>query len=103
MAYRYGWDSVNRKKRYMGKYPEINPQGQGYYGNNDAGQHPEFVPKDWGTDVGFVGSDTSEYTFSDRVHGTHTFTASSYPDALRQAESMGFTSADYRPKRRRGK
>lgn len=45
MAYRYGWDSVNRKKRYMGKYPEVNPQGQGYYGNNEAGNPQEFTKK----------------------------------------------------------
>ena len=101
--YIYGWDSVNHKKEYKGKYPDANPRGQGYFGREDAGQRPEFVPKDWGTDVGFVGSGTEEYTFSDKEHGTHTFAASSYEDALRQAESMGYTSADYKSKRSRGK
>ena len=66
----------------------------------DAGQHPDFVPKDWGTDVGFVGSNTKEYTFSDTQHGTHTITASSYEEALRIAKSMGFTEDDYQRKRR---
>lgn len=99
--YVYGWDSVNKKKEYRGKYSDANPRGQVYFGKDDAGQRPEFVPKDWGTSVGFVGSTTREYTFSDRVHGTHTITAESYEEALRIAESMGFTQSDY--KRKRGK
>ena len=99
--YIYGWDSANKKKEYRGKYPDANPRGQGYFGKNDAGQRQEFVPKDWGTPVGFIGSNTKEYTFSDRVHGTHTITAESYEEALRIAESMGFTRSDY--KRKRGK
>lgn len=100
--YMYGWDSTNKKKRYMGKYPSANSKGSGYFGRNDAGQYPDFVPKDWGTDVGFVGSRTQEYTFSDVEHGTHTITAESYDEALRIAESMGYTRGDYK-KRRRGK
>lgn len=105
MAYRYGWDSVNRKKRYMGKYSEINPQGQGYYGNNEAGNPQEFTEKNWGTQREFVGSRTQEYTFSDAFHGTHTITAGSYKEALRIAESMGYTRSDYKPRgrRKRGK
>lgn len=89
------------KGKYRGKYPDANPRGQGYFGRNDAGNDQDFVPKDWGTDVGFVGSRTQEYTFSDTQHGTHTFTATSYEDALRMAESMGYTASDYR--KRRGK
>lgn len=100
--YIYGWDSVNQKKRYMGKYSEANPIGQGYFGKNEAGQHPDFVPKDWGTAVGFVGSRTQEYTFSNDEHGTHTITAESYDEALRIAKSMGYTRGDYK-KRRRGR
>ena len=103
MAYRYGWDSVNRKKRYMGKYPEVNPQGQGYYGNNEAGNPQEFTEKNWGTQREFVGSRTQEYTFSNTEHGTHTFTAIRYEDALRMAESMGYTRSDYKPRRGRKK
>lgn len=100
--YRYGWDSTNKKKVYMGKYSEATQRGQGYFGNNEAGINSEFIPKEWGTDVGFVGSKTQEYTFSDPEHGTHTITAESYEEALRIAESMGYTRGDYR-KRRRGK
>lgn len=100
--YAYGWDNVNQKKRYMGKYSEVNPGGQGYFGLNDAGQHPDFVPKNWGESVGFVGSRTKEYTFSDTEHGTRTITADSYKEALRIAESLGYTRGDYR-KRRRGR
>lgn len=98
--YMYGWDSTNAKKRYMGKYPDANPRASGYFGRNDAGDHPEFVPKDWGDSVGFVGSDTTEYTFSDRVHGTRTITAESFREALRVAESLGYTQSDYRPKKK---
>ena len=101
--YMYGWDSVNRKKRYMGKYPDANPNGSGYFGRNDAGDRQEFVPKDSGEAVGFKGSRSEEYTFSDTIHGTHTFTAISYEDALRQAESMGYTASDYEKKRKRGR
>lgn len=101
--YMYGWDSPNQKKRYMGKYSSANPEGSGYFGRNDAGQRQNFVPKDWGTDVGFVGSNTQEYTFSDELHGTHTITAESFPEALRIAESMGFTRGDYKKRGRRGK
>lgn len=99
--YAYGWNSINHKKEYKGKYPDANPRGQGYFGRNDAGVRPEFIPKDWGTQVGFVGSTTKEYTFSDMEHGTHTITAQSYQEALRIAESMGYTASDY--KKRRGK
>lgn len=101
--YMYGWDSVNKKKRYMGKYSSANLEGSGYFGRNDVGQRPDFAPKDWGTNVGFVGSRTQEYTFSDTEHGTHTVAASSKEEALRIAESMGYTAGDYKGKRRRGK
>ena len=102
--YMYGWDSVNHKKVYRGKYPDANLRGQGYFGRNEAGNLQGFVPKDYGQAVGFVGSDTAEYTFFDPQHGTHTFTASSYEDALRMAESMGYTESDYESRRRkRGK
>lgn len=93
------------KGKYGGKYPLVNKRGSGYYGKNTAGDTPEFVPKDWGTAVGFVGSDTKEYVFSDRVRGTRTITAESYEDALRLAQSLGYKASDYkkRPKGARGK
>jgi len=100
--YAYGWDSVNKKKVYMGKYPSANPNGTGYYGNDDAGQRRELTPKDWGTEREFEGSRSDTYTFSNPILGIHTFSAISYKDALRQAEAMGFTAGDYkkRPRRR---
>lgn len=104
--YVYGWDSENQKKRYMGKYPEANPRGQGYFGKNDAGDRPEFVPKNSnGVDREFVGSDTREYTFADTVHGIRTITADSFEEALREAEVLGYTRSDYveRRRRRRGR
>lgn len=98
--YIYGWDSINHKKEYKGKYPDANPRGQGYFGRNDAGIKMEFTPNDAGIKREFVGSNTKEYTFSDTEHGTHTIVAESYPEALRIAKSMGFTESDYKNKRR---
>ena len=100
MSYIYGWDSVNKKKRYMGKYPDANPRGRGYFGRNDAGIKREFTSNDAGIKREFIGSNTEEYTFSDTEHGTHTITAESYKEALRIAKSMGFTESDYKGKRR---
>lgn len=100
--YAYGWDNVNQKKRYMGKYPEVNPSGQGYYGSNDAGVKRKFVGAEAGTKREFIGSRTTEYTFYNEAHGTHTIAAESYEEALRIAESLGYTRGDYR-KRRRGR
>jgi len=89
------------KGKYRGKYPNANPRGQGYFGRNDAG-NPQFIgDRAGGIKREFVGSNTKEYTFSDKQHGTHTITASSYEEALRVAESMGYTASDYR--KRRGK
>lgn len=101
--YHYGWDSANKKKTYLGKYSEANPRGQGYFGNNEAGNRLDFVPKDWGVNREFVGSKSREYTFSDTEHGTHTITAESYQEALRIAGSMGYTRGDYRKRRGRGR
>lgn len=100
--YIYGWDSANQKKRYMGKYSEANPRGQGYFGKNTAGNPQVIGNADAGVKREFVGSRTQEYTFSDEEHGTHTITAESYDEALRIAESMGYTRGDYK-KRRRGR
>lgn len=88
------------KERRGGKYP-IQAQTNGYYGNNDAGNKHELVEKEWGTPREFVGSKTQTYTFSDKEHGTHTITAESYEEALRIAESMGYTRGDYRNQRGR--
>lgn len=77
-----------------GKRPKVDAYG--YYGRNDAGVKQSFTPKDWGDKREFVGSKSRTYTFSDPIHGTHTFTATSYQDALRQALAMGYTQGDYR-------
>lgn len=88
------------KGKRGGKY-SATVRGQGYFGNNTAGNRLDFVPKTWGVDRKFIGSESKEYTFSDSTHGTHTITAESYQEALRIAESMGYTRGDY--KKRRGK
>lgn len=90
-------DKGNRGGKYSATI-----RGQGYFGRNVAG-NPQFIGnKDAGIKREFVGSNTKEYTFSDVEHGTHTITAESYDEALRIAESMGYTRGDYK-KRRRGK
>lgn len=88
------------KGKRGGKY-SATVRGQGYFGNDNAGNRLAFTPKDWGTEREFIGSQAKEYTFSDPTHGTHTITAESYQEALRIAESMGYTRGDY--KKRRGR
>lgn len=95
-TYKYGWDSVNRKKVYMGKYSNANPDAQGYYGNGDAGVKRDFTPNTAGVRREFVGSGIQEFTFSNTQVGTHTVTAKTFQEALRIAESLGFTRSDYK-------
>lgn len=83
------------KRRIGGKYMRV-ADASGYYGNNTAGQKQEFVGASAGVKREFVGARTKEYTFSDTMHGTHTITAESYEDALRIAESLGYTRSDYK-------
>lgn len=92
----YEWDSGNKKKVYMGKYHGVKLDGSGYFGRNDAGTKHELMPGSAGNRREFEGSRTKEYTFSDIEHGTHTIPATSYEEALRIAESMGFTRDDYK-------
>lgn len=99
--YHYGWDAVNKKKVYLGKYPEANPRGQGYFGNNEAGNKRYEGGGGKPTKREFIGSGITEYTFENTWHGTHTIPAHNFTEALRIAESMGYTRGDY--KRRRGK
>ena len=100
--YIYGWDAVNRKKRYMGKYASVNQRNSGYFKRNSSGDKQTFVDKDAGIKREFVGSNTKEYPFYNEKHGTHTITAESFSEALRIAKSLGYTRADYR-KRKRGR
>lgn len=93
--YIYGWNSLTHKKEYRGKYPDANPRGQGYFGRNDAGDIPEFIPKEAGEKLGFIGSYMNEYVFFNKKHGTRTITAKSYEEALRIARSLGYTGKDY--------
>ena len=92
------------KEHRGGKY-SATVREQGYFGRNTAG-NPQFIGNNTaGIRREFVGSDTEEYTFYNERHGTHTITAQSYEDALRIANSMGYTAADYRSdyRKRRGR
>ena len=102
--YIYYWDKNNKKKVYGGKYSKVNPDFRGYYGDNDAGVQREFDPNTAGEDREFIGSGIEEYIFSNTTKGTHTIPAHNLEEAIRIAESMGYSSDDYKPKRgRRGK
>lgn len=92
----YEWDRINQKKVYKGKYAGVSLDGSGHFDGNDAGTKHELTPGAGGNKREFEGSRTKEYTFSDTEHGTHTITATSYPEALRIAESLGFTRGDYK-------
>ena len=96
MSYIYGWDTENRKKRYMGKYPDANPNARGYYGKNEAGQFHELIPKDAGVKREFKGSPSTTYTFYKPSIGYYTVTARTFADALQQAKLRGYTRKDYK-------
>ena len=96
MAYAYGWDTENRKKRYMGKYAGANPTARGYFGNNNAGQPHELIPKDAGVKREFKGSLSSTYTFFRAGLGGYTVTARTFAEALRKAKLRGYTRKDYK-------
>lgn len=83
------------KGKRGGKY-SATVRGQGYFGNDDAGNRKDFTAKQYGTKREFIGSKTKEYTFSDLIHGTQTITATSYQEALRIAMSRGYTRGDYK-------
>lgn len=83
------------KRRIGGKYIRV-IDATGYYGRNDAGTKHALKPNEAGNKREFVGSRSREFTFSDLIHGTHTITAETFEEALRIAESMGFTQADYK-------
>lgn len=89
-------------KKYRGGKYSFTRRGQGYFGNNDAGNPQYMGSATAGVKREFIGSNTKEYTFYEKEHGTHTITAESYEEALRIAESMGYTASDYK-KRRRGR
>lgn len=94
--YKYGWDKVNKKKVYMGKYSGPNLVGRGYYGNDEAGNNRYAGGGGEPDKRGFVGSDTKEYPFFNPKYGTRIITAQSFPEALRKAKSLGFTRNDYK-------
>lgn len=83
------------KRRIGGKYVRVT-DADGYFGKNDAGNKRYKGGGGEPEKREFIGSNTKEYTFSDTIHGTHTITAQSYEEALRIAESMGYTRGDYR-------
>ena len=83
----YYYYSINGKKAYGGK--RAARLGDGYYGKNTAGDERHFK-----------GSESEEYTFSNKKLGPHTITARSYEDALRMAKVLGYSSKDYKAKKR---
>lgn len=94
--YRYSWDSVNRKKVYMGKYSEAVPRGQGYFDNGEAG-----TPREVGTNIAgvkreFVGSGQQPFVFYSETNGTLTIMADSWEEAWRIAKLRGYSKRHYR-------
>lgn len=81
-----------------GKYPKINASG--YYGRNDAGTPRIMGQGGIPTKREFVGSPSEEYIFSSEKQGTRIIVARSYEEALRIAESLGFTQGHYKKKRK---
>lgn len=75
----------------------------GYFGRHDAGQPRQLGQGGAPTKREFVGSNLKEYIFSDETHGTRTIVAENYQDAVRIAETLGFTKADYKKRRRIGR
>lgn len=103
MANDYLYYYHNGKKIYGGKYPVLTyKHAEGYYGNNEAGNPNELTPKQWGKKSKFIGSNSTLYTFSDTEHGTHTFVASSYKEALQMALSWGYEESDYQSRHKYG-
>lgn len=83
------------KERIGGKYVRIT-DANGYYGRNDAGTPMSANPNDAGDKRKKGKPLINQYTFSDTAHGTHTIPAHNFTEALRIAESMGFTRNDYK-------
>lgn len=92
----YTWDSANKKKVYAGKYRGVNLEGHGYYGSNDAGNKRYAGGGGEPVKREFQGSKIKEYTFFNPLYGTHTIPAKSFAEALRIANSLGFTRSDYK-------
>lgn len=90
------------KERLGGKYAN-QLYGNGHFNRNDAGTPRELKQSGIPTKREFEGSKLTEFTFSDKIHGTHTIVAENYEDALRIAETLGFTKQDYKEKKRRRK
>lgn len=86
------------KRRIGGKYVRIR-DANGYYGNNDAGNKQEKGVGGTPDKRAFKGSGIQEFVFTNTLHGTHTIPAHSFTEALRIAESLGYTRADYKRKR----
>ena len=82
--------------KYVGR---INADG--YYGNNEAGVTPLFIPKKWGVNREFEGSNVSEYTFYKEGLGYYTVTAHSFDEALILAKLRGYTRKNYKNKNKR--
>lgn len=94
--YRYGWDAVNKKKVYMGKYSGANPRGQGYFEGNDAGNKRYKGGGSTPDKREFVGSGQRPFVFYSETNGTLTIMADSWEEAWRIAKSRGYSKTHYR-------
>lgn len=84
------------KGKLGGRYERVGSGRTRRPNEDEAGVSRRSNPDIAGRKRKFFGSASNQYTFSDTIHGTHTFTAETYEDALRIAESMGYTRADYK-------
>ena len=94
MAYGYGWDSVNKKKVYMGKYSGVNLVSRVYFGNNDAGD-PRFGKSNTAGQTMHIGTGVNEYTFYKKGRGYLTVHADSFEEAWKQAKLLGYNKRNY--------
>ena len=94
--YRYGWDAVNKKKVYMGKYAEATPRGQGYFGRDDAGDQRYKGGGSTPDKREFIGSGQHPFVFYSKTNGTLTIMADSWEEAWRIAKLRGYRKTHYR-------
>ena len=88
-------------KKYRGGKYSNQLYGDGHFGRNEAG-NPNYMGNAESPDKReFKGSNSQRYTFSNDALGVHTIVASSYEDALRIAESLGFHEKDYKKRHRK--
>lgn len=84
------------KGKLGGRYERVSSGRLRHPDEDAAGVVHHGIPNEAGQKREFHGSASRQYTFSDMEHGTHTIAAETFTDALRIAEAMGFTRADYK-------